>query len=53
MNNIGDMCSAELLKVQHHIANCRSKDASFIKIEDETCELLDGKSVLTNYLLHF
>jgi len=26
---------------------------SFIKIEDETCELLDGESVLMNYPLHF
>jgi len=33
--------------------HCRSSDASFIKIEDEACELLDGKSVLMNYPLHF
>jgi len=33
--------------------HCRSSDASFIKIEGETCELLDGESVFTNYLLHF
>jgi len=33
--------------------HCRSSDASFIKIKDETYKLLDGKSVLTNYPLHF
>jgi len=31
---------------------CRSSNASH-QIEDETCELLDGKSVHMNYPLHF
>jgi len=31
----------------------RSSDASFIRIEDETCKLLDGGSVLMNYPLYF
>jgi len=33
--------------------HCRSGVASFVKIEYETCELVDGESTLTNYLLHF
>jgi len=33
--------------------HCRSGVASFIKIEYETCELVDGESALTNYPLHF
>jgi len=31
----------------------RSSNASFIGIEGETCKLLDGKSIFTNYSLHF
>jgi len=33
--------------------HCRSGVASFIKIEYETCELIDGEIALTNYPLHF
>jgi len=30
----------------------KSSDASFIKIEDGTCELLDGKIIFMNYPLN-
>ena len=33
--------------------HCRSSDASFIEIKDDTYELLDGESILTNYPLRF
>jgi len=33
--------------------HCRSGVASFVKIKYKTCELVDGKSALKNYLLHF